>query len=44
MDEVNERIANGEDYVIRMYIPKGKTEFKDLIHGKVIFDNSTVDD
>ena len=43
-DEVEERIAGGEDYVIRMYIPRGKTEFKDLIHGKVVFDNDTVDD
>lgn len=30
--------------MIRMYIPRGKTEFKDLIHGKVVFDNDTVDD
>lgn len=30
--------------MIRMLIPKGKTEFKDLIHGKIVFDNSTVDD
>ena len=27
-----------------MLIPNGKTEFKDLVHGKVIFDNDTVDD
>ena len=27
-----------------MLIPRGKTEFKDLVHGKVIFDNDTVDD
>jgi len=27
-----------------MLIPKGKTEFKDMVHGKVIFDNDTVDD
>ena len=27
-----------------MLVPPGKTEFKDLIHGKVIFDNDTVDD
>lgn len=41
---MEERIASGEDYVIRMYIPRGKTEFKDLIHGKVIFDNDSIDD
>lgn len=39
-----ERVKSGEPYVIRMLIPKGKTEFKDLIHGKVVFDNETVDD
>lgn len=42
--EVEERVESGEPYVIRMLVPKGKTEFKDLIHGKVIFDNDTVDD
>jgi glutamyl/glutaminyl-tRNA synthetase len=43
-DEVEKRIATGEDYVVRMYIPRGKTEFKDLIHGKVVFDHDTLDD
>jgi glutamyl/glutaminyl-tRNA synthetase len=42
--EVKQRVESGEPYVIRMLIPKGKTEFKDLIHGKVIFDNDSVDD
>ena len=27
-----------------MLVPKGKTEFKDLVHGKVIFDNDSIDD
>lgn len=27
-----------------MLVPRGKTEFKDLIHGKVKFDNDTIDD
>lgn len=43
-DEVDERVDSGEPYVIRMLIPKGKTEFKDMIHGKVIFDNDSIDD
>lgn len=43
-EEVEERVQSGEPYVIRMLIPRGKTEFKDLVHGKVIFDNDTVDD
>ncbi len=27
-----------------MRVPKGKTTFKDLVHGKVVFDNSVIDD
>lgn len=27
-----------------MRVPKGKTIFKDLVHGKVVFDNSVIDD
>lgn len=30
--------------MIRMRVPKGKTIFKDLVHGKVVFDNSVIDD
>ena len=43
-NEVQERIESGEPYVIRMLVPKGKTEVKDLIHGKIIFDHDSVDD
>jgi glutamyl/glutaminyl-tRNA synthetase len=27
-----------------MRIPKGKSTFKDIVHGKVVFDNSVIDD
>lgn len=27
-----------------MRIPKGKTIIKDLVHGKVVFDNNVIDD
>lgn len=27
-----------------MLVPHGKTEFKDIIHGKVVFDNNVIDD
>ena len=27
-----------------MKVPKGKTQFKDIVHGKVIFDNKDIDD
>ena len=43
-EEVEERIANGEPYVIRMLIPGGETEFEDIVHGKITFNNDTVDD
>ena len=42
--EVSERVESGEPYVIRMLVPRGKTEFRDLIHGKVVFDNDIIDD
>jgi glutamyl/glutaminyl-tRNA synthetase len=41
---VEERIAKGESYMIRMKVPHGKTEFKDIVRGKVVFDNKDVDD
>jgi glutamyl-tRNA synthetase len=27
-----------------MKVPKGKTQFKDLVHGKVQFENNVIDD
>lgn len=27
-----------------MKVPKGKSQFKDMVHGKVQFDNSVIDD
>ena len=41
---MQDRVESGEPYVIRMLIPRGKTEFRDLVHGKMIFDNDSVDD
>ena len=43
-EEVEEKIGQGEPYVIRMLIPHGQTEFKDIIHGKVVFNHSVIDD
>jgi len=43
-DQILEKQANKESFIIRMKVPKGKTQFKDLVHGKVMFDNSVVDD
>ena len=44
MEEKEEKKANGESFVIRMKVPKGKTQFKDIVHGKIVFDNKEVDD
>ena len=43
-DQIAEKQAKGESYIIRMKVPKGKTQFKDLVHGKVVFENNVVDD
>lgn len=43
-EEVEAKKAAGEPYTIRMLIPEGTTVFKDLIHGKVTFNNNLIDD
>lgn len=43
-EEIEEKKANGESFIVRMKVPKGKTQFKDIVHAKVIFDNNVVDD
>jgi len=43
--ETEEKIANGQKYVIRMKMPKdGETVFKDLVHGEIKIKNELVDD
>jgi glutamyl/glutaminyl-tRNA synthetase len=43
-NEVNERVKSGEPHVIRMLVPHGSSEWKDLVHGRVVFNNSVLDD
>jgi len=43
-EEIQTKIDNREDYVVRFKIPKGKTQFNDLVYGKIIVDNETLDD
>ncbi len=31
-------------HVIRMLVPQGMSEWKDMIHGKVVFNNNVLDD
>ncbi|MFU0800999.1 MAG: glutamate--tRNA ligase [Xylanivirga thermophila] len=43
--EIEDRIANGEEYVIRQRIPdRGVTTFKDEVYGKIAVENETLDD
>ncbi|MBQ7503582.1 glutamate--tRNA ligase [bacterium] len=44
-EEVQERLAKGEPYVIRMKIPDNRTiTFNDVVRGEVSFESSLVDD
>lgn len=43
-EEVEQRIQNGEKYVIRLRIPEGETTFEDEIRGTVKFSNDQLDD
>lgn len=43
-EEIQAKLSAGEKYVIRLRIPKGVSEFDDLIRGHIKFDNTEVDD
>ncbi|KAF9438333.1 Glutamyl-tRNA synthetase [Entomortierella beljakovae] len=43
-EESQERANNGEQFVVRMKIPVGKTIIEDEVHGKVEFSNKEIDD
>ena len=44
-EEVQARLAAGEEYVIRQKIPQtGETYFDDMIYGRITVENSTLDD
>jgi glutamyl-tRNA synthetase len=44
-DEIQEKLANGEPYVIRQKMPdSGTTSFDDAIYGVITVDNNTLDD
>ena len=44
-EEVKERIARGDKYVIRQAMPKeGTTTINDLVYGEIVIDNSVLDD
>ena len=43
-EEVQSNLEEGIDHVVRMKVPEGRTEFEDVIRGKLVFDNTEVDD
>lgn len=43
-DNVKERLAKGEKFVIRLKVPEGETIFTDRVRGKVCVKNSNLDD
>lgn len=43
-EEIEEKLASGTPYVIRQYIPEGKTTFSDEVYGDITVDNKEIDD
>jgi glutamyl-tRNA synthetase len=42
--DVAERETKGIQYVLRVRVPSGTTEFDDVVRGRIAFDNSEIDD
>lgn len=43
-EEIDEKLKNGTPYVIRQFIPEGKTTFSDEVYGDITVDNKEIDD
>ncbi|MFV0503126.1 MAG: glutamate--tRNA ligase [Lachnospirales bacterium] len=43
-EEINEKLEANTPYVIRQFIPEGKTSFDDLVYGKIEVDNKELED
>lgn len=43
-DEINDKVAAHEPFVVRMKVPDGESIFEDVIRGKIKINNSEVDD
>jgi glutamyl-tRNA synthetase len=42
--EIEQRVASGEQFVIRFRIPEGTTEWVDLVHDRIAFPNKDLED
>lgn len=43
-EEIKQNLASGMKYVIRQFIPEGKTTFTDLVYGEITVENSEMED
>lgn len=43
-DDVARRVAAGETHAVRFLVPAGTTAFDDLVHGRISFDNTNIED
>ncbi len=43
-DEIENKIKNGDSYIIRFKVPEGKTSFDDLIHKRIEVNNDSIED
>ncbi len=43
-EESRRRAAAGEPFAVRFLVPPGTTEWRDLVHGRMGFDNDEIDD
>lgn len=44
LEEARAKVANGEEYVVRLRVPEGKSSWEDLIRGEVEIDHAQIDD
>ena len=43
-DDIARRVAAGELHAVRFLVPAGTTAFDDLVHGRIEFDNTNIED
>ncbi len=43
-DDVTRRVEAGETHAVRFLVPAGTTAFEDLVHGRIAFDNTNIED
>ena len=43
-DDITRRVAAGDTHAVRFLVPAGTTAFDDLVHGRISFDNTNIED